>query len=139
MLPPASEAPAVSERGVPQGQVLVSEQDATLIDEVKRLVERYWSQDRVPYQGARMTDIVAWGMVLDLFPELVPYPTLQQADYARRQRAKVASDYDVELVGVRDAATGEPLQVMAGDPPTVVDARRSSVEFTASFYGSLKT
>lgn len=51
----------------------------------------------------------------------------------------VKDAYTVELVGVRDAATGERLRVIAGDPTTVVDDRRSRVEFTATFRGTLKT
>lgn len=45
-------------------------------------------------------------------------------------------EFEVELVGVRDARTGEALRVVPGDPPTVVDLRLANVPFTAVFIGS---
>jgi hypothetical protein len=41
-----------------------------------------------------------------------------------------------ELLAVRDAATGEALRVLPGNPPTVVDHRLAGVPFTATFIGS---
>lgn len=47
---------------------------------------------------------------------------------------------DVELVAVRDAATGEALRVLPGSPPTVVDDRLNlrNAEFTATLIGTVR-
>lgn len=51
------------------------------------------------------------------------------------QRTAPAPGFSMELVAVRDAATGEALEVIPGDPPMVVDNRLAGVPFTATFIG----
>jgi hypothetical protein len=49
--------------------VEVSVQDAITLDEIAKTLEAYWDPKRKPL----LTDLVAFGMIADLFPELNPY------------------------------------------------------------------